>query len=576
MTEVSGYIAKHFMAWWAIGLAVLIGMLIIAQIKRPVKIPTLSFGNILSLPKYQLILGSILLLLWMFTGWLFIYQEEFLWGDLPGLIAPVWEHGRPHRSYGIMPLQGRFFPLFLQEWKFILRLWPSIEFIQALAFIQLTLFLTFLYAFLKDALKMTFLGFLLFFLIVFSTVAITYNFYATYTPERYLLFFAAMFIVAAWKYHKNKHPAFGWLAIISVYFGIFYKEPSIFFFGGFALFYIIFTFIKNPFSSPKSFFKYYWVELTIGALCCLFILSYCIIVIPIKDPNMDYIKHISTNYSLLNYVKIYFSKNIYWTSLCSLFTIRTLYLIIRRRALHAFWDSLAIGGILYGASIMYLGVSANYYMSIPNLVAILYVYFIVFQWLHKQAIILKSFSMAILLYFLIQSFQILWADFAHRKEFNATRIELASFLKSYQKNNSIENLNMYVPATGWWRLYMNMIYFKHCGIKFNDMYTYIPKKPAIHTFTPKGPNGWSIWREEEKAYFDDAEDIYNYHFWGNVISRKKIEEKDLILFFDTNFSEVQECLKFFSNNPEYEVLFKSSDLSFWKHKLHSYVFKKIK
>ncbi len=391
------------------------------------------------------------------------------------------------KFYGppIWPDQGRFFPLGHQEWNLLTIISQSPPLYFALPILQCLIVVILLFFLLKEF--SIWLQLSVIFLIL-TTPSTAYSFFSLTIPERNLIVWLIIFILAFKSYLKSSvHRlekavpamtappqsgytfAFG-IVLIATHFALYYKEPVFILLSIFALIRLLFfarrerDLIKQNLS---DFIKVHKIEFFILILCFIFVLFYILINLPHR--SISYATSRSIDYQT---AFLYFVESNPLLSLFLILTIsRFIYLFYWRKKGDIFWDSLAIGSIGYFLFYVKIGLINNYFLAPIDLIAILYIIHVFSPILQKSWGKLLLFALGTIL--VIQNIYETPKIITERFNFINARVQIVQFLQNYSQQRDSDEVNLYFPYTNkQYVLYYFSCFLKYKNRQINDSLSY--------------------------------------------------------------------------------------------------------
>lgn len=322
------------------------------------------------------LLGILLLLSYVY---ILLHKEDFGASDNSQLTF----YSLRGRSFG-MPIwkeTGRFFPLGLQEYNLIGAFSKSVFSYQAFSIVQLLGVIGGIFVLLRQAgLPVKVLTAL----IIFLSPGVTISFTGLIYPERNIIFFLTLLLVAVQQLSDTRR--WGWflLAAVAAQACLYYKETMFLLVAGVALFRIAASLWHLRWASERwrptratgllrqvsVVLSRYTLELSLVALSAIFLLLYVVEILPNVDPSSlargD--ERVASFQALVAYARTDYLLVLFVVCLAG----RWIYQLANRAAFDPLWDALAFGAVLYGSAYIKLGMVADYYMAPVDFVAGLY------------------------------------------------------------------------------------------------------------------------------------------------------------------------------------------------------------
>ncbi|MGK7943515.1 MAG: hypothetical protein AB4058_03515 [Microcystaceae cyanobacterium] len=465
---ISDFLIPHFINIWGIILGLLIIYTLVAFVRekeiifKPINFQRYDLNKITTLLKNKKANLFSILIFCCFLGFysfLIIYKQDFANYDNDIFTDSVLK-GFPY-YYPIWPIVGRFFPLGHQEWH----LWELLTNRQdptwyfAFSLIQLMVIIL-------GLLKLLNFSPISVRLIIISLILPIPSFFHSFDsltiPERNLMFWIIIFMVAIQAYSKSRLYFFGGIALIATHFSLYYKEPAVSLFATFALIRLISCFYQDrqllKQNSYFYFFKKYHIELIILTLCLVFILLYLGINLPYQSLEYATSRSASPQDTFLHYIK----SDIILTIFLITLTIRFSLLTIARQFYEPFWDAIALGTLIYFAAYVKLGLINTYYLAPVDLIATLYITHTIYTNLasHWRKVLFLILGTAILIQNTAQTPKL----YLSRLNFIDGRVQITEFLKTYAQQYPNQLMTLYFPYAQ-----QHQLYYLSCFLKYKSL-----------------------------------------------------------------------------------------------------------
>lgn len=392
-----------------------------------------------------------------FYGFIIVYKQNFANYD-NDIFTDAILKGYPYYP-PIWPLVGRFFPLGHQEWYFwkllINSQVPSLYFTFSL--IQLSIIILLLLKvlnFLSIYYRLITLTFLL------TLPSFFHCFDSLTIPERNLIFWLVIFILAVKAYDQTKLNVYGGIILIVTQIILYYKEPVIIFLAIFSLSRLsYFIYQDRNLLKQNSYFFWlnkYKIEGFILILCSIFVLLYLFINLPYQSLDYATSRAASPQDTLLYYIKS--------DLLVSIFLIVTILrfikLIISKKSPDPLWDAIALGMLGYFIGYFKLGLINTYYLAPVDLIAILYISKVLKTYLPSKTNLFLFWLISSLI--LIQNITQTPKIYLSRLNFIDGRVQITEFLKDYSQKH--QNTSLYFPYAE-----PHQMYYFSCFLKYKKL-----------------------------------------------------------------------------------------------------------
>ena len=391
--------------------------------------------NIFSRKSYPTLISVSLFL--VFLGiyiFLIFYKEEFAYLD-------HWQFtsfslkGRPY-GMPMSPETGRFWPFGLQEYNFLSILGKSPILYHSFSVFQLIVVILIVNK-LINQFKIWYR------LLVIALIMITPSFVISYFglifAERNVIFWLSILLLSTHYYSKSGKAFYLYVVLFAAQILIYYKEPVFLLVGGFAIARLMLIIWKNKVIIKKNkknsslkfkFIKKVYLEIALLILCAYYLLIYFIKIRPgITDQygTLTSEPDIQAWSSLVKYLRI----DLILIVFCLTCLSRIIYLQIKRQLPDYFWDTLALGAILYFLSYVRLNMFSVYYLAPIDFIAILYLSRFVYTFDATKKIVTSTVFVFILCLIVNQNLDYSSSHILYRKNYINGNYKLVSFLKNY-------------------------------------------------------------------------------------------------------------------------------------------------
>lgn len=322
------------------------------------------------------LVGILFLVVYIF---MLLYKEDFAASDN----SQFTFYSLDGRSFG-MPIwkeAGRFFPLALQEYNLIGVFSKSVLAYHSLSIVQLIATIACIFLLLD---KGGLLQKVLTAIVVLLLPSFIISFVGLIYPERNIIFLLSLALVAIKFFSTNRKFMWFVVAVLSIHACLYYKETMFLFVGAMASTRILLSFItQNTYNSQASEAKIrkfrikdYYLEIAMLALSAIFISLYVVAILPNIESGS--VARADERVTSLQAVVAYMNSSRLLAVFTITFLAKVIYgLFVNRKSLDPFWDSTAIGALLYGLAYIKLGMVSPYYMAPVEFIACLYLSYLV-------------------------------------------------------------------------------------------------------------------------------------------------------------------------------------------------------
>jgi hypothetical protein len=338
---------------------------------------------------------------------------------------------------------GRFFPLGHLEFDVVRHLTRSPAGYHLLPVSQLLVMSSILLV-LDDELSIALRASLTAFALLVPSVLISFG--GLIFTERNILLWLVCLVFCIKRFAETKSTLWAVAAVVCAQLMIYYKEVAFILLvglatGGLALRY---------WESSRPSWDTHWfrdrenrLDMSLAFVGGVFLVYYSLVMLP--HPNIQYADdwRLPRTEAILAYTKL---DLLVWLFVV-VFLSRT-YLIVRRKV-HAspLWDGLALGGVAYLASYIYLGMFASYYLAPVDLIAVLYVgRFAIFSWRRAHLWRTLVYSAVVSVVLLQAIFLSAFYEF-ERKNVIHGKVEVARIIEARYRNGSRNQPRLFFPFT---------------------------------------------------------------------------------------------------------------------------------
>jgi hypothetical protein len=358
----------------------------------------------------------------------------------------------------IWPEQGRFFPLGHQEWNVVSLFTRSTTWYFLLPALELVVIVTLLFVCLRELAVFAALAGTL---TLISMPAFAHSFLSLTIPERNLVLWITVFVLAVKVYQRTASALACGIALLSTHMALYYKEPAFIMFAAFSGLRLVHRLLVDQGITPRkkrTFFESHKLDIGILVLCAIFLMSYAVV----------YVQHGSLSYATTRATDWYSTFAYYMTSDVMLWVLvgavlaRMLVLLFSRQQPDSVWDYLAIGAIAYFGFYVALGMRNAYFVAPVDLVAILYVGHVLYRLSSRSwaPALLGLLCAAVL----VQNSYSTPAVVYHRLNFIDGRAQIVKFLLEYRRQHAGSELSVHFPLVQqqW------VLYYFSCFLKYKD------------------------------------------------------------------------------------------------------------
>lgn len=372
-----------------------------------------------------------------------LYKEDFAFFDNE-MLTDYSATGRALPP-PIWPLEGRFFPLGLQEFNALRFLTRSPIGYQLFAVAQLLVVLLAL-SFVLREFRIRYQLLVLSALILAPAVSI--SFMGMVYGERNVVFWLAILLFCLQRYSQTRAPGYFVDCLICAHFALYYKEIVVILISVFATCHLVLDLLGgSPESdrSKRSFLKQNALYFGLLAVCAVYVTFFLATMLPWG--HSSYVaEHSQPIHSvILTYLAIDW---VPWI-LLAVFLVRLVWWLNQRGRLDNIWDSLAAGALAYFFVILALRLISGYYLAPVDLIAFIYLARLVLVWrptARSAHVALVATGVVCLLIHdaAYSSFRVI-----ERKSMVIASRRFADFLQSYSHQAAGSSLDLYFPyATG--------------------------------------------------------------------------------------------------------------------------------
>lgn len=399
----------------------------------------------------------------IFYIYLILYDVDFVGGDYSHFTyfsvrdkvypMPIWSG------------QGRFFPFGHQEFNLISIFSKSPTTYSVFVVIQ---YLAILALSLVALQELTLIHKVLTILVLMIDPSFTISFLNIIFPERNVIFWLGIFVVAMKFFDRNRSRSSFCVALVATQFALYYKEPVFALIAIFAFTRLLtkFIFQKNSWNNTQinKFIKEQWIEFSLLFLCSVFLLLYGIIIAS-KVKN-SYAEARALNNTQFDVFIQYIQSDPFLTIFLVIFSLRIVWLFINKKTIDLLWDALAIGAIFYFLVYVWLKIASPYYLAPVNFIGILYTSWVGYKITCRG---FRKFQLAIILTLVailfIHGVSLSSNIVLQRKKFIDSHVQLAQFLRDYELRKKGGIIDVFLPvSSSYWSMELSS-FLDYKGIK---------------------------------------------------------------------------------------------------------------
>jgi hypothetical protein len=395
-----------------------------------------------------------------------IYHEEFVYYDnnvltdfsLRGINMPL----------SIWPADGRFMPLYLQEFNLLRYLTTSPVGYHSFAIIQfLILIVSSFFLLSKLPIRYRVLALIA---VMFSPSCVISFSELVLGSERMVLFWLAILLLCLRGYENSKSRTCFIGALIATQFALYYKETAVLFIVFYALTRIL-LYARAKLSSRtlrwRDLIKENSLSLGMLALSTAFVIFFLLLAPPMGKASYVARYHMPVVTAILAYMHIDLIPFLLFTTV----VVRFGRSLLNKNILDPLWDSVAVGACAVGAGTMAAGLFSGYYMAPVDFVALLYLTHLSAQWLmlpgtYRKVAMAIAYSCIVVQGFAYSSFSIF-----ERKNLIMLNSHFAEYLQGYLQTTNERTIELYFPYTDGYRIMELSAFLRHKGFhvaRLND------------------------------------------------------------------------------------------------------------
>ena len=408
---------------------------------------------------------------------LLFYHEDLVGLDYAQLTAPRFV------SVQLWPVNGRFFPLGLQEYNLLGFIGTSAGVYRAFSVVELAVVLFCVYCILSSTPPWFRCAVIV---VLITSASFVESFFSVVIQERDMLVLLSVWLLSYQTFSRGRSRLAFVGALIAAQFLLYEKETAFVLIGGFACMRILLgapsmTQLRDR-ASRRQFVEGNLLEIGHLALCALFLVVYALVVA----------RHVTASYAQPSSWRAtaaafegYARSDLLVDALALGFAARVVLLALGKRRPDAFWDSLAAAGLAVAAAYVKLGMFRSYYLAPADCVAVLYL-----AWLGHAALRDKgwpaisgvAFAVALLVQANLRDDASAILD---RKQYVDANVHLASFLTAYARSHE-SPVTLYFPDAGGFQIMEFSAFLRFKGLRADGMPARLAEDKAA--FTVKTPH----------------------------------------------------------------------------------------
>jgi hypothetical protein len=438
-------ITSHFLLLWLFSLVgIVVGGYWISRMSVPTSLAKAQgYARYLRLTSTDIAGLSVFgLFLLLYTA-MILYKEDFVFFDNDQLTdfsvagralpPPIW------------PLEGRFFPLALQEFNALRFITRSPMGYQLFAVVQLLIVLLLL-SFVLREFRISYR--LLALAALMLAPAFSISFTGLVYSERDVVFWLVILLICLLRYSKTCAPSYFVACLVCAHFALYYKETIVVLIAGFAVCYLLFQLyggLTDRNRSWRGFFKQNSLYIGLLAVCATYVAFYVVAMFPwghsaYVAEHSQPIGSVLQTYLVIDWLP--------WI-LLAVFLLRLVRLLNRTGGLDTMWDSLAAAALAYFFIVVGLRLISGYYMAPVDLIASVYLARLAFAWLTAARKAHVALAVSALVCLLIHDAAYSSFRIIERKSMIMASRRFADFLQSYSRDATDSTIDLYFPyATG--------------------------------------------------------------------------------------------------------------------------------
>ncbi|MBD2464308.1 hypothetical protein H6G89_25215 [Oscillatoria sp. FACHB-1407] len=408
------------------------------------------------------LLPVVLFTIFIFYTYLILYNADFAGNDYSQITLytvrdklysmPIWERS------------GRFWPLGFQEFNFVSLFGkePIIYFSVSILQLLVVLICLFLISWDFNPIQSTFMV-----LLLIATPSFVKVYFDLIYPERNIIFWLAIFVLSIQRWERSKPRFTLCVALIAAQFSLYYKEPVFILISSFSILRLALALLRERQNRNRinlyHFIRRQWMDFSLLILSFIFLLLYLVFILPSVETSYNAERNV--NITELDVFVSYIKADPLLSILISVLFFRVIILSIRKRSINTFWDPLAIGAILYFLAYVKLRLNSWYYMAPVDFISILYIGWVVHKIIkhqRKRLALLIIGALACVIFFNNLSFSSAYI-LNLKKEWDG-RVQLASFLRSYQPDEVADNTEIFFPSTRSYQVNEVAVYLDYKGV----------------------------------------------------------------------------------------------------------------
>jgi hypothetical protein len=360
----------------------------------------------------------------------------------------------------VWPEEGRFFPLGHQEFNIVLHFTRTAIGYQSFVAVQMLVLLVVLFVVLRDmsvSYRVVALA------AVMTAPSFSIPFTGLIYPDRNVLFWLGILIFCLVGYEKNGARIYFVGSLVASQFILYYKETVVVFLTTYAVARLLLGIHLAWQEGQRS-----WRELARGNALVLAMLgvaaiySVSFVVAVFGYSRFSYVNglKLDMNTTILGYVETD------WLLPVFVFAVvwRVCRVLGHRGQFDPVWDPLAWGALTYVASLIALRLFRDYYMAPVDLIAFLYLAYLLAPWIHQKPRWRTVVAIVALVCIMIHNAAYSALKIINRKTVIQLNHELADFLKVYRPRATATATELWFPYADGYRLMELSSYLHYRGL----------------------------------------------------------------------------------------------------------------
>ena len=462
------FIAHHFIRFWLLVLLLVIGGGWFLSSMNGAKnrcASGSSRGKIWRLTESLQLMDWIaiiaLLLFVSFYAFQMVHGEDFAYYDNDQLtdFSATGNAFRPP----VWPEEGRFFPLGHQEFNIVQHFTRTAVGYQSFVAVQLLVLLAVLFVVLRE-IRVSYR------VVALAAVMTAPSFSIPFTgliyPDRNVLFWLGILIFCLVGYEKNRARVYFVGSLVASQFLLYYKETVVVFLTTYAVARLLLG-IHPMWQEGRRSWRALAREnaLVLAMLGIAGIYSAAFVVALFGYSRFSYVNGLRSdvNTTILGYVETD------WLLPVFVFAVvwRVVRVVRHRGQFDLVWEPLAFGALTYFASLIALRLFRDYYMALVDLIAFLYLAYLLLPWIRQKPRWHAAVATAALACIMIHNAAYSGLKIINRKTVIRLNHDLADFLKTYRPRATASATELFFPYADGYRLMELSSYLHYRGLSLS-------------------------------------------------------------------------------------------------------------